>query len=140
MPLFTKQFISKYLTMWKGVIFLIYHYVWVEFQQETISNDIYQFFSLSLTSSKYIKLWIAKKDQQKKKKEISVLSFQTAMSFCQSSSNQANITSGSMGGYLRPLLFPRHLVFPPSSSWHQKPFWGSNLKYIRHIIIENHIQ
>lgn len=39
-------------------------------------------------------------------------------------------TSGSMSGYLRPLLFPKHLVFPPSSSWHQKPFLGSNLSII----------
>lgn len=36
-------------------------------------------------------------------------------------------TSESMAGYLRPLLFPKHLVLPPSNSWHQKPFWGSNL-------------
>lgn len=36
-------------------------------------------------------------------------------------------TSGSISGYLRPLLFPKHFVFPPSSSWHQKPFLGSNL-------------
>lgn len=33
-----------------------------------------------------------------------------------------------MSGYLLPLLFPKHLVFPPSSSWHQKPFFGSNLQ------------
>lgn len=38
------------------------------------------------------------------------------------------LTSKSISGYLRPLLFPRHLVFPPSSSWHQNPFFGSNLK------------
>lgn len=36
-------------------------------------------------------------------------------------------TSGSIGGYFLPLLFPKHFVFPPSRSWHQKPFWGSNL-------------
>lgn len=38
------------------------------------------------------------------------------------------LTSKSISGYFRPLLFPRHLVFPPSSSWHQNPFFGSNLK------------
>lgn len=38
-----------------------------------------------------------------------------------------NLTSTSMSGYLLPLLFPKHLVLPPSSSWHQKPFFGSNL-------------
>lgn len=38
------------------------------------------------------------------------------------------LTSVSMSGYRRPLLFPKHLVFPPSSSWHQKPFFGSNLQ------------
>ena len=37
------------------------------------------------------------------------------------------LTSKSISGYFRPLLFPRHLVFPPSSSWHQNPFFGSNL-------------
>lgn len=37
-------------------------------------------------------------------------------------------TSGSIGGYFLPLLFPKHFVFPPSRSWHQKPFWGSNLR------------
>lgn len=31
-------------------------------------------------------------------------------------------TSGSIGGYFLPLLFPKHFVFPPSRSWHQKPF------------------
>lgn len=40
----------------------------------------------------------------------------------------APLTSKSISGYFRPLLFPRHLVFPPSSSWHQNPFFGSNLK------------
>lgn len=40
---------------------------------------------------------------------------------------QESGTSGSIGGYFLPLLFPKHLVFPPSRSWHQKPFWGSNL-------------
>jgi len=39
-----------------------------------------------------------------------------------------------MGGYLRPLLFPKHLVLPPSNSWHQKPFWGSNLSTDRELI------
>ena len=37
-------------------------------------------------------------------------------------------TSVSIAGYFLPLLFPRHLVLPPSSSWHQKPFCGSNLE------------
>ena len=37
------------------------------------------------------------------------------------------LTSKSISGYFRPLLLPRHLVFPPSSSWHQNPFFGSNL-------------
>lgn len=37
-------------------------------------------------------------------------------------------TCGSMGGYFLPLLFPKHFVLPPSRSWHQKPFWGSNLR------------
>lgn len=37
------------------------------------------------------------------------------------------LTSRSISGYFRPLLLPRHLVFPPSSSWHQNPFFGSNL-------------
>lgn len=41
--------------------------------------------------------------------------------------SRSALTSGSMSGYLRPLLLPRHLVFPPSSSWHQNPFLGSNL-------------
>lgn len=37
------------------------------------------------------------------------------------------LTSESISGYFRPLLLPKHLVFPPSSSWHQNPFFGSNL-------------
>lgn len=38
------------------------------------------------------------------------------------------LTEESMSGYFLPLLFPRHLVFPPSNSWHQNPFASSNLK------------
>lgn len=38
------------------------------------------------------------------------------------------LTSKSISGYFLPLLFPKHLVFPPSSSWHQNPFLGSNLQ------------
>lgn len=38
------------------------------------------------------------------------------------------VTSESIGGYFLPLLFPRHLVFPSSRSWHQNPLCESNLK------------
>ena len=38
------------------------------------------------------------------------------------------LTSESISGYFLPLLFPKHFVFPPSRSWHQNPFFGSNLR------------
>lgn len=38
------------------------------------------------------------------------------------------LTSGSIGGYFLPLLFPRHFVLPSSNNWHQNPLWESNLK------------
>lgn len=44
-------------------------------------------------------------------------------------------TSNFISEYLFPLLFPRHLVFPPSRSWHQKPFLGSNLYRVGHNFI-----